>query len=170
MTVSGAQTIPQRVLLRLVDCSCRLPESFLRCWNHLLWFPGFLSLFRRISRLHPGPGHTGIFSRIPIRGASLWGFGGNLDRPNRRSIRNSCRSWPCRPSPPPHGLDDPFLAVRTSLHRGSLGYVLAGPIPNQVLFHDGFPGVAAGPWDTPTLVLDWEEWLRRCWSTTSRTL
>src|SRR5215471_13702985 len=48
-----ARSDPPRHLLRMVDRTGGVPEPLLRSRRHFLRLSGFLSLFRRISRLYP---------------------------------------------------------------------------------------------------------------------
>src|ERR1700674_395573 len=57
----------QAGLLWLVDRRRCLPESFFHRRHHFLRFSAFLSVLRRVSRLHPRASHAGVLSRFSAR-------------------------------------------------------------------------------------------------------
>src|SRR6266481_5210375 len=106
-------------LLRVVDCSCGVPESLLCRRYYFLWIPGFLPRFRGVPGIHARASHAGVLPRISFGGPAVWLAGGSSDRPDRRAMGHSIGSRPRRYFSCAHGVHDQALALRTILHHGS---------------------------------------------------
>lgn len=116
-----------------MDCSGRLFESFLRCGNHLLWFPGFYPYFVESLGFTRAQVTQGFFLGFLFAGLPFGILAGTLiDRIGARSVilvgvglvgfPLLLMGWMTR-----------FWQFEILCVVEVLGYVLAGPIPNQVL-------------------------------------